>query len=290
MTRPGRRIRGPLRLGGRAAIGVLVVSLPAQGAFERPPVGPAEAALGGVLAVGADPVFGNPALTAAAGAGLLVWAARPFGLAELEESQAGGWMGGAIGPDVVAGVGVGFRHFGSAAWSEREARVVVAASPVAGIALAAAFRGLEAGGTGVAPRRSVALDVAFAVQAGAARIGGVVEAVVGEVPGDPGGLHRRSALGVSRDVGPGGLLLEVQRTESRALAARVGASVALPAGLLLRAGLRQDPAAVTWGFGVRIGPLRLDVAAAEGGPLGRTVRLGARLGRGGGSVSRTSRQ
>jgi hypothetical protein len=244
-----------------------------------------------VLAAGSDPVFGNPALAAAGRSGLRIWAARPFGLAELEESQAAVWHGRGIGPGVRAGVGIGVRRFGSPSWSEREARVVAAFSPVAGVAFAGAFRGLEAGGAGVSPHRSAAVDLAFRIRAGPAEIGGVAEALVGEVPGDPQGRHHRTSLGVARAIGPGRVLLEVERTESRPLAARLGASLSLPAGIRLGAGLAQDPAEITWGFGVRVGRAALDVAAAEGGALGRTVRLGIGIpGRPAGDARREVRQ
>ena len=95
----------------------ILLPQPAPAAFERLPTGPAAAALGGLVAVSPDPVFGNPAAVAPR-LHLEIWGARPFGLSALNEAQAS-----LHGPCGRAGLGVGVRRFGSHVYGEHEARL-----------------------------------------------------------------------------------------------------------------------------------------------------------------------
>jgi hypothetical protein len=248
--------------------------------------------MGGVLAVSPDAVWGNPAgavLPAAeAGAGpdgrtpnrphrgrLAAAAARPFDLPELSESQVAVFVAGA---DAAAGAGA--RRFGSQVYAEKEVRLTGSWSPTSTLALGAAARGLSAGGV-FAPYRSFALDAAFLARpdAGTA-VGALVEGILGEVPGDPRGDRRRTAFGLARRLGARAVLrVELQRQGGGPLAAAMGASWDPWPILTLRAGAREDPRTLSWGFTVRRGPLAVSGSAAHAHPLGRTLRIGVGLAR-----------
>ncbi|MFN8177443.1 MAG: hypothetical protein U0167_19985 [bacterium] len=253
----------------------------ARAAFERPSLDAESAALGGDVATAGDPVFGNPARLAGRAAtpplGARFDLSRPFGLAELSESQFSLAREGRR-----IGLGLGARRFGAdgdAAYAEREARLALAlAHDDAAIGLA--VRGLEASGGGFAPVRSLAVDAAFLAQPlPFAEIGAVVEAVAGEVPGDPDGERRRAAVGLARSFGSAfRLSLEVQRRGEDPLAGVVGLECHLLSVLDLRAGIRQEPVAPSCGFSLRLAAGRVDVAVTPTEPLGTTVRLGVRLG------------
>jgi len=249
---------------------VALASSPSRAAFERSPIGPEAAALGGVVAVSADPVFGNPApVSALPGIEARAWAARPFAVAELAEAQASV----AVRRGSVT-AGLGARRFGSADYAEKELRLTGGWSPRAELGVGFAVRGLAVEGTGFPARRSIAADagVRFRPAAGA-EVAAVLEAVVGEVPGDPEGALRRTAVGASRRFGALAVRIEAQRREDRPLGGVLGVDWAPTRLLVLRAGAREDPASATWGFSVRLPGIEASVSVAHA-ELGRTVRVG----------------
>jgi hypothetical protein len=243
----------------------------ARAAFERPPLSSPAAALGGVLAVSPDAVFGNPA-AAGEDRGVCAWAGggRPFGIAGLSDGQAAFVLTGACA------VGAGVRRFGSPAYRELEVRTVGAWRAAPGLAAGVALRGLEVSGHGLAPRRTVALDVALRARPEpGTEIGAVVEAVLGAVPGDAAHHRPRTALGLSRRVARGlRLHLEAQRREDRPVGAVIGAAWSPSAALVLRAGIRERPFTPAWGFTVRARGLALDGSVTHSDPLGQTLRVG----------------
>jgi hypothetical protein len=244
---------------------------PARAAFERLPVGPEAAALGEVVATSPDPVFGNPAPTAdvAPTISARAWASRPFAIPELAEAQASASV--RFG---AAGIGLGFRRFGSVSYAEKELRLVAGWTPAAGVAIGAAARGLVVEGEGFAPRRSLAADAGLRVRPSAgAELSALLEAVLGEVPGDPEGTLRRTAIGAARRFGDLQVRIEVQRREDRPIGGVVGAEWALAPALRLRAGAREDPPSAAWGFSLRLAGLELSASATHAA-LGRTLRLG----------------
>ncbi len=248
----------------------LLVASPAGAAFERLPVGPEAAALGEVLAVSPGDGFGNPApaLTAPSVAAR-IWGSRPFALAELGEAQ--GSVFARIGS---ASIGLGFRRFGSAAYAERELRLTSGWAPAAGFTVGVAVRGLLVAGEGVPPHRSLALDTGLRFRPGPdTEIAAVLEAVLGEIPGDPAGSLRRTALGSSRRFGSVTLRIEVQRREAFPLGGVVGVEWTPARVLVLRAGARADPPSAAWGLTVRLPGVAVSVSATHAA-LGRTVRVG----------------
>lgn len=259
-------------------IGLAPRTVPA--AFERPPLDAEAEAMGGVLAVSPDEVFGNPAggvLVDPAPLRLRAAAARPFGLAGLRESQVSGSRTGTR-----FALGIGARSFGSPDYEERELRLTAAWAAAPSVRLGAAGRGLSAGGS-FAPVRSFAVDLAFRARAEpATEIAALVEAVLGEVPGDPRGELRRTAFGIARGLGPTVVVrVELQRQGRDDLAAALGVSWAPVPFLILRAGAREDPRTVSWGFTARRGSLSVSGAASEADPLGRTLRFGLEIAPGG---------
>jgi hypothetical protein len=261
-----------------SAAGALAVPAPARAAFERSPLTPESEAMGGVLAVSPDGIWGNPAGPVLPdrdrGQVLAVTAARPFGLPDLAESLA---AAGRTGPSWALGIGAG--AFGSEIYSEQELRVSASWRATPTLALGAAARGLSAGGS-FAPVRSFALDVAFrALPDADTGLGAVLEAVLGEVPGDPRAELRRTAFGMARRLGSrAGLRVELQRQGDGPLAAVLGGSWAPWEPLTLRAGAREEPRTVSWGFTVRRGAVAVSGSAAHTA-LGRTLRIGLRASR-----------
>jgi hypothetical protein len=242
-----------------------------HGAFERAPLDAWSAALGGVVAVSSDAVFGNPAPEQGGGEAAVFELARPFGLRELSEAQAGWHRPG------IWSVACGGRRFGTDAYAETEARVALsyALGPVtAGVAP----RLLQVGGTGFSTRRSGALDVGLRAEPEPGFVlGATAEAVLGEAPGDPDGRGRRTALGAARHVGPLRIVLEAQTTESTPLALRIGVEASLPAGVRVAAGAAEQPGSVSAGLLLPLPHGRVTVAGAWVPPLGTTLRLGVSL-------------
>lgn len=262
---------------------------PAHSAFDRPPLDPGGAALGGVLATAADPAFGNPAALAAGAPEVRFGWARPFGLRELSEAQVSAAWPGRVG------LAAGARRFGTEAYAEKEARFVVGLGLGAGgkpggkpggaaavapggkgawAAGGAALRYLEASGAGFAPHRTVAVDIAFRVEPGPGwSLGAVAETVLGEVPGDPRGQGRRTSVGAVRRVGPLTFHAEAQRAEDRPLAAVGGVAWDL-AGFRLALGAREDPGSVAGGLSIPLPGLAVTLAGTWVSPLGTTLRVG----------------
>ncbi len=253
------------------AFALLVLAAPGRAAFERPPYDAESAALGGLVATSMDPVWGNPAAPAG-GLHVGAIACHPFGLAELTEAQAG--VRGAL-----AGValGAGARRFGSDLYAEREARVT-AAFGRAGSRIGAAVRVLEASGAGFAAVRTAAADAGVRATVAGLEIGAVVDAVAGEVPGDPGGAGRRAAVGVRRTVASLTVALEVQRRGRDPLSGVIGVAWRPAPPLRLWSGARGDPAELSWGFAVGAGAAAGEVAVTHTAPLAPTVRVGVTLG------------
>lgn len=246
---------------------------PAEGAFERLPAGPEAAALGGMLTVSPDGVFGNPApARPAPRLAARAWGSRPFGLAELREVQASvtlrlGW----------GSAGLGVRRFGSAAYAEKELRLAGGWAPAPALAVGGAVRGLVVTGTGFSPRRSIAVDAGLRFRPAAeTEISAVLEAVLGEVPGDPVGSLRRTAVGSARRFGTVELRIEVQRREDGPLGGVVGVEWTSARTLVLRAGARGNPPSAAWGFSVLLPGFEL-AASATHAALGRTVRIGVAI-------------
>ncbi|MGQ0723471.1 MAG: helix-turn-helix domain-containing protein [Candidatus Eiseniibacteriota bacterium] len=266
-----RRVRA--RLPAAAAALWAVLPAAALAAFERPALSPESDAAGGLVALSEDPVFGNPAAVRS-GLDLRASGGRPFGLPELTEMQAGAARAGSS-----AAVGAGVRRFGSESYTEAEARVTGAWTVQGALSVGAALRAMSVHGPAFAARRSAALDLAFVapLEAGTT-LAGVVEAVAGEVPGDPGGDFRRTSLGVSRDLaGRLGLRLELQRREDRPLGGALGLCWTPTLPIEIRVGLREDPSTVSWGFTARMGGVAVAASSSHADPLGRTVRVGIAL-------------
>jgi hypothetical protein len=200
-----------------------------------------------------------------------VWAARPFGLGELQEVQ--GW--GRISGRSLA-VGVGFRRFGSDVYAETELRFTVAIRHRTGAALGAALRSLALGGPAMATRRSAVLDMGLRVRPEPeTELGAVVQCLAGTLPDDPTARLARTCLGGSRRL-PGGLrlLAELSRREDHPGGVLGGLSWQPHLALTLRAGFRSEPRAVTWGFSLCVAALTVNVSGTETETLGRTLRLG----------------
>jgi hypothetical protein len=259
-----------------AAIIVLGPGGSTRAAFERLPAGPESAALGSVFAVSTDPVFGNPA-PALGGPSLHggAWGSRPFGLSELFEAQvAVHWRQGA------AAVGFGLRRFGTSAYAEKEVRGAAGWEASRELAVGGVVRGLSVEGAGFAPRRALAFDAGMRVRPDpASEVAAVLEAILGEVPGDSAGRQRRTALGASRRFGRLTVRVEMQRRDDRPLAGVVGLEWTPLAPVVIRAGVREDPSSLAWGFTVQ--HARFDLAAsATHTALGRTLRVGVATSRG----------
>jgi hypothetical protein len=266
----------------RAGIAVLALRPDAVlAAFERAPLDAASAALGDVVALSADPVFGNPARCvigegARPAVAMAFDLSRPFGLAALSEGQAS-----VARASSAWGVGAGARRFAAdapARYGEREARLVLAIGR-GPTSLGVAARGLEVSGDGFAAVRSVAVDAAFLARpVSGLEVGALVESAAGEVPGDPKGARRRAAAGAARDFGRAfRAYLEVQRRGEDAPAGVVGLSWRPVDALALRAGVRGEPVATSCGFSLRLAGSEVNVAVSSADPLGSTVRLGVRL-------------
>ncbi len=284
LARPGLALSTLLALAPQAALG----------AFERPATGPVAAALGGAVAVSDDPVFGNPAGTSSLpvaspaarsdASSLLaggLWAARPFGLSELQEVQ--GW--GRLSRSSLA-VGVGLRRFGSPVYAEKEIRVTIALRHRAGISLGAALRGLSVDGPALPALRSLALDLGLRARPEPeTELGAVVQCLAGTLPGDPDARLARTCLGASRRL-PGGLrlLAELSRREDRPGGVLGGVSWRPQSALMLRVGFREEPRALTWGFSLVAAGVALNVSGTETETLGRTLRLGLTAGSSSASV------
>lgn len=288
-------MRGWIRSGtGRgagigAAIGgwVLLAPGPVWGAFERPPQTAGSAACGGLLALSEDVGFGNPASAATPGVAAEFGAARPFGLRELSEGQAGvRWAPGSAGSSGSAGasapsrwgIAFGGRRFGTSYYAEKEGRLSIATQPDRA-ALGVALVAREVSGEGLAPRRSVGLDAGFRAEPFPGLVlGAFVESVLGEVPGDPGGRSRRTALGFSRRFGTWVLHTEAQRVGSGTLGAVVGLSVQVSPALEISVGAREDPGTLSWGARIAVGGASVSVAGTWRPPLGTSILVGIRLG------------
>lgn len=271
--RAGRRSIAADVATATAALGACAILAPAaaRAAFERAPLDAWSAALGGVVAVSSDAVFGNPAPERGTGTAAAFELSRPFGLMELSEAQAGWRRSGTWS------VSFGGRRFGTDAYAETEARVSVAAA-VGPVTVGAAPRLLQVGGAGFATRRSGAVDVGLRAEPEAGfTLGATAEAVVGEAPGDPDGRGRRTALGATRVVGPLRIVLEAQRTEGTPLALRIGAEVSLPGGVRLAAGAAEGPGSASAGLSLPLPHGRVTLAGAWVPPLGTTLRLGVSL-------------
>ncbi len=259
----------------------MLASGPVWGAFERPPQTARSAACGGLLALSEDVGFGNPALAATPGVAAEFGATRPFGLRELSEGQAGvRWASGSAGASAPSrwGIAFGGRRFGTSYYAEKEGRLSIATRPdraALGVALAAR----EVSGEGLAPRRSVGLDAGFRAEPFPGLVlGAFVESVLGEVPGDPGGRSRRTALGFSRQFGTWVLHTEAQRVGSGTLGAVVGLSAQVSPALEISVGAREDPGTLSWGARIAVGGASVSVAGTWRPPLGTSILVGIRLG------------
>ncbi|MDP6460675.1 MAG: hypothetical protein QGH59_02770, partial [Gemmatimonadota bacterium] len=93
---------------------------PSPAAYEREPVSPVGAALGGVRSVLDDPVFGNPAPLFLDRWILSASASRPFGLEDLTEARVA-----ARGRHRRFAFGAGAWRFQAPGWSEQDFRVAL---------------------------------------------------------------------------------------------------------------------------------------------------------------------
>lgn len=254
-----------------AILGSIACERPARGAFERAPVGPESAALGGTVATSEDVVFGNPAAWMdGAGQRFSCWFARPFGLTALRESQVG--VASRTSPVVL---GFGARAFGTRAYGEREARVCASWCVAPDVAIGAAFRGLLVRGDGFPPVRSAAVDLGLRLRAEKnTEFGVVVEALAGEVPGDPDGRHRLTSLGATREAGRWAVRLEVGRREAESIAGHIGFSCRPWSLLALHGGIRENPRTISWGMTAGMASASVAVGVEYVDPLGTTVRIG----------------
>jgi hypothetical protein len=260
------------------------VSPPAAGAaFERPPAGPECAALAEIVAVGPDPVFGNPAAPFDVDRlRIEAWSGHPFGIEELGESQASLWRTGETW-----GGGVGFRTFGTPDYFEREVRAATsfAASDIVTAGIAA--RALFAGGAAFVMERGYAADAGIRARLDdATQLGLHLGSVLGGGPGDPDRRLARSSIGVARALPARvGVLLEVRRRADRNPSVAGALSWSPHPALVLRGGLAEEPPSISWGATLGVGGFGVSFSSTSTDPLGRTLRVGVALVRGGESRS-----
>jgi hypothetical protein len=252
----------------------------ARAAFERSPTAPSAAALGGVLAVSSDAVFGNPVAAPggpAIGRALMIeiWGSRPFGMEELVEAQASAHLRLSRG-----GVGVGARRFGSAVYHESELRLSGSWEPSVGVGLGLSLRGLSVEGLGFAARRAIAVDAGIRARPDReTEMGVFVEAAIGEIPGDRAGRRSKTAIGVARRLGRTiRVHLEIQGRDDRQVSGVLGMAWNPLRLFSLRAGIREDPFSVTWGFAMGVRNVEVAGSVTEVESLGRTARVGITLG------------
>ena len=267
-----------------------------EAAFERAPTSAREAALGGGRASAVTGAFANPARIGAEGGAFAAGASfgRPFGVPDLREEQAFAvWAGAAHA------VAFGYRSFGyrslvypasergSAAsafgsYVEREFRLVGRRRLPGRAAVGVAVWGMAVVGPGFSARRTAAVDVGFTVRTDELRWAAQLEAVVGELPGDPDAAGAHAAIAVERVLRFGRIVAEVGKAGDRddSYVVLGGAWQALPI-LTLRAGTHSARATWAVGAGLQIFPATVDVAYEAGHPLGATVRLGLRCSGGG---------
>ncbi len=264
-----------------AFLAAVFAARPASAAFERAPVGPADAASGEIVALSVDPVFGNPAVLGGSGARTEVWGGRPFGMAELRETQCSAWIGTSRW-----GAGAGVREFGSLEYFERDARLAVSFSPTrpasgrvraaAPFAVGLASRFLFAGGASFPMRIAFAGDLALRARLDpSTEVGLLLESLAGGAPGDPDRRLARSSLGVAREL-PARCrgLLEVSRRSDRAPRLAAGLAASPHAAITLRAGARTDPPSLAWGFTARAASFLVSFSSTGTDRLGRTIRVG----------------
>lgn len=271
-------------LGARARLaGLFLFAAPfaASASFERVPTGPATAASGEILALAADPVFGNPAQPAGKrGFFGELWGSRPFGIPELRESQVSfaALRGEGAG-------GVGFRTFDAGDYFEREARVTLSFAPTHFLAssrgnspftIGAAARVLFVGGRTFTMQTALAADLGLRARLDrSTEIAVLLEAVAGGAPGDPERRLPRSSLAASRTLPlRTRLLLEIGRRADRAPRLAGGLTCAPHPALLLCAGARADPPSVSWGLSLGSAGAVISISSTETRSLGRTVRVG----------------
>jgi len=261
-----------------AAIAALVFAFvhSAHAAFERAPLDPESAALGGILAASTDAVFGNPAAWLRSDAPRLAgWVARPFGLPELDEAQASAaWRAQRCG------AGFGARRFGGAGYVEREARATLAWLATPDVAIGAAVRGLVVDVEDLDAVRSAAVDAAFRLRVDArTEIGVVAEALAGELAGDDSTRRRRTSLGAVHSGDRLSIYLEAQKRDEEELIGVVGISCRPWPALAVHGGLREIPSLFAWGITVRSRSVAVDLAVENVEGLGTTIRVGIAAGR-----------
>jgi len=263
---------------GCAGLFVLGFADPSIAAFERLPSGPEAAASGEIRTVAGDPVFGNPAALAASRTfHASIWGAHPFGLREIQESQAALWLETAR-----AGAGAGFRQLGSAFYFERELRIssFVALGGVPGrerlLSAGVSGRLLLVGGENFDLRTGYGADLGLRVALDQETTLGVhLESLAGRFPGGVGRLPSRSSLGISRSLPARiDLLLEIARRAGREPSVAAGFNWIPHELVILRAGFRDDPPQLSWGMSVPISSFLVSFSATETDPLGRTLRVG----------------
>ena len=248
-----------------------------RAAFERIPAGPEAAAIADIRSVGGDLVFANPAsLSSGRGIHGSVWMGHPFGIADVQESQAAFWLQAAR-----AGVGAGFRSFGAPAYFEREVRLTACAAPLRAasdpvLIAGACARLLLVGGDAFAMQTGYGVDLGLRVSLDSETSLGVhLESLAGTFPGGKGRLLNRSSLGISRAL-PGRLavLLEMSRRADREPSVAAGFHWTPHKMLILRAGFRDDPPQLSWGGSVHLSSFVVSFSTTETDPLGRTIRIG----------------
>lgn len=277
--------QGWIGLGIALALGSLAGAGSAEAAFERAPLSARDAGLGGGRASARGGAFGNPAGVGAGeggGPAAEVTLGRPFGVPGLREEQASvSWAGGKL----AASVGyrsfgyrsAGSEHVGRSTYAEREIRLVGVRHLPGRAAVGVAVRGMAVAGAGFSARRTVAVDVGFAVRTEEVRWMAVLEAVVGELPGDPEAVGAHVAVAVEREFRLGHVQAEVGKAgdEAESYVVLGAAWRALPI-LTLRGGAHSARATWALGVGLQIFPAAMDLAFEGGHPLGSTVHVGLR--------------
>lgn len=256
---------------------LLANALPANAAFERSAANPQTAALAEIASLADDPVFANPgALLRAQSWSLQASSDRPFGLADLRESQVSGFF-----PVERLRIGFGARQLGHPEYFEREGRVTCAAfllgrGATPRFSLGGAARLLSVGGASFSMATRGALDLGACVEIDTfTTFGFVTECVVGAIPGDPAHRIPRTSLGFRRALPlSSAVLLEVARRNDREPRLAAGVTISPTTQITFLAGVRDEPRVLSWGIVVKHLPGVVSLAISETENLGRTLRVG----------------
>ena len=249
---------------------VFIVSNGVDAAFEPFPVGARTASMAGIVSVGGscpETVFGNPALLGGAESAACVFdASCLFGLSALGRTACAASVkfGG-------MGAGLGFQTFGYTLYRETTAVLSIGFSR-SSIGLGLSVRALELTIARYGSARTGAIDAGMVLHI-SQRIcfGAVASNLLAARIGDRrNSIPRVSRLGFSvawpRDVL---FCLEAVKDKDFPVDVRSGCEFHLNP-IVIRVGVGRDPSVWTCGFGLNLGPIRLDYAMTDHPVLGAT--------------------